>query len=50
VLIFADHVQASIDKATEGKTGTAAQAAADNALAPWLGLKQKFRDPMPGNF
>jgi hypothetical protein len=50
VSVFAAHVQAAIDKAQEGKSGPAAQAAAENALAPWIGAEQKFRDPSPGHF
>lgn len=50
VRFFANHVQRAIDAATEGKSGAAAQVAAENALAPWIGTEQKFRDPMPGHF
>ncbi len=50
VSLFASHVEKSIEAATEGKKGAAAQVAAGNALAPWIGAEQKFRDPSPGNF
>jgi hypothetical protein len=50
VMLFGEHAEAATQKAAEGKSGPAAEAAAWNALAPWIGAEQKFANPMAGNY
>lgn len=49
ILLFASHVQKAIDAATKDKKENQIEAAAWNALAPWIGAEQKFAAPTMGS-